>query len=344
MATIKQVAALAGVSPMTVSNVVGSRGQVREETRLRVLAAARELNYSLHGPARLLRTGRSRMIGLLLTLANNETLANFVQSVSKETYEAGYLLSVAVHEYDKSLEKAQLAALAEQRVAAVIAFPAGNDGEPYRLLQDAGIPVVFVSHRPPDINADLVMTDMEGATKAAVLHLLERNYRRVALLTPPTEMSASSARVAGYRAAYLEAGLAVPEGLIRHGLLSATDACRAMDDLLSTPVPPDAVVASGSALTRGVLLCLRQRNVAVPRRMAVVGSGELEWGTLTEPPLTATEIDGRQTGHEALRLALSRLEWGDRPAEPREVVLPYRLVIRASSAAGLADGRAVEVS
>ncbi|MBI2940562.1 MAG: LacI family DNA-binding transcriptional regulator [Chloroflexi bacterium] len=337
MPTIKEVAEEAGVSPSTVSNVFGGRVPVRQKTRQRVLAAAERLGYRPDGLARALRTGRSQTLGLLVPFITNSTMAAIIHAASKQAYTAAYGLMICALEDDPSLEQTHLQLLHRQRVDGVITLAASDDSRAYFALQQGGTPIVFVHRRPRGIAADLITPDHRTGVRSVVHHLLATGRRRIALLTAPESVGSSSDRAAGYREAYGEAGLPIPRGLIRTGLRVSGDAYRATRDLLYETRPPDAIIAGMASLTIGALACLRDQQVRIPDDIAYVGSGDLEWAPLVEPPLTMLEVDGGQIGHRAVTMLLERLDPQMPPTPPREVVVPVRLAVRRSSGASEAS-------
>jgi LacI family transcriptional regulator len=331
--TIKEVAALAGVSPTTVSYVLLDRKPVLPSTKERVMAAAQRLGYTPHGPAQALRTGRSRTIGLCVSVATNPTMGAIIQGASQRAYESGYVLSVAISARNPALERAHLQVLTRQRVAALILTPPAGEATPYAELQRAGIPVICVDSRPAGLEADLVAADHYQGTLAATSHLLASGRRRVALLTIPTSLGSSAARLAGYREAHARAGLPVPEELVRAELVSREAARAAVAELLAATQPPDAIIAGGPPLTLGALACLREKGIAIPDAVALVGSGDVSWAPLVEPALSLVEVDGEALGRKAVEVALARAETGLSGAPACDVFMPVALVVRASSAA-----------
>ena len=144
--TIAMVAKRAEVSLGTASKVLNGKEGVHPVLRQRVLAVAQELGYHPNGPAQALRTGRSRALGLCVSLISNPTMVAIMESAVREAFAAGYELTICAAEYEPALELAHLAALARQRVAAVITFATSADPAPYARLQASGIPVVFGDH------------------------------------------------------------------------------------------------------------------------------------------------------------------------------------------------------
>jgi LacI family transcriptional regulator len=329
-ANVTDVASLAGVSPGTVSNVFSRKPSVAPALRERVIAAARELHYTPHSVARALRTGRTRTIGLCVPLLTNPTIPAILQGASQAAYEAGYALTICTTEHKTDLEQAQLTALAQQRVAAVIALTVGADPEPYLELGRQGVPVVFEDHRPPKIAADLVAPDYYAGTLAALRHLFALGRRRVGLLYSLPHLSSNEARLRAYRDAHAEAGL-VPSGdLAVSGLFADATARRAVEDLLRLPAPPDALVAGNGVATAASLAVLKSAGIAIPEDIALVGTGDVLWAALAEPSLTMIAVPGEAVGRLAVKAALERLEEEDLP-ESRDLYLPAPLVVRRST-------------
>jgi DNA-binding LacI/PurR family transcriptional regulator len=360
MSTIKEVAARAGVSPSTVSNVFLGRVPVKERTKRRVLSAAQHLGYQPDGLAQALRTGRTRTLGLCVPFVTNPTIAAIVNGATRAAQEAGYAVSVCAIENDPHLQETYLDLLRRERVAAVISQPASSDPLPYAMLKRGGTALIFVDRRPADVEADFLTPDYRGAMREAVLHLFARGRRRIALVAGPRWIDSSRERIAGYEDAHREAALSGLFGSsisgVSHPSARASSSGAVIDeDLLVTPerrhgkTPreaiaellqrpagsrPDAVVAGSADVTLTALACLKELGVAVPQEVALIGTGQVDWAALASPPLTMIEIDGDALGRQAVHLALSRIaETAEEiPASPpRELRLPARFVVRESS-------------
>lgn len=341
MPTIKEVAARAGVSPSTVSNVMLGRVPVRDVTKRRVLAAARRLGYQPDGLAQALRSGRTRTLGLLLPHVTNPTIAAIVDGAARTAQEAGYATSICAIENDPKLQETYLDLLRRERVAAVIAQPAGHDPEPYAALHRGGASLVFIDRRPEGIDADFLTPDYRAATRDAVRHLLEAGRRRVALITGPRWIDSTHERIAGYEAAHIEAGMPVDEELIntrdrRPGAPRSGVIATYLRRQLALPATSrlDAVVAGSADVTLTVLAALHDLGVRIPHDVALAGTGQVDWARFAAPPLSMIEIDGALIGRRAVEIALARireLETGAPPAAPQSLVLPATFVARAST-------------
>ncbi|MHB1416604.1 MAG: LacI family DNA-binding transcriptional regulator [Chloroflexota bacterium] len=327
---MKDVAVLAGVSPSTVSIVLSGSGPASEQTRRKVLAAAKALGYQPDHFAGALRTGRNRAIGFCASHTTNSTVAAIIQGASLHAHRAGYALLVSAMADDPELERAHLEVMTRQRVAAVITYAATDDPAPYLRVQRAGIPVIFIGSRPAGITADVLMADYRQGTYLATRHLLETGRRRIGLLIAgaATRM-ANVARVEGYRAAHTEVGLAAGEQLIQTRPSKGDTTFAATDGLLSRGV--DAILASSTIVTVGVLSRLMERGMRIPADVAFVATGDIEWAGLVHPALTNIELDGERIGRRAVDLVLERIDQDFASLPPREVLVPVRLAIRESS-------------
>lgn len=336
-ATISHVAALAGLSVGTVSRVFSGNTTVKPASRQRVEKAAAALGYRPHPVARALRTGRTRIIGLSVSLAVsqalafNATAAAVIEAASSRANRAGYGLMLYPAESDPALEERNMETLVEERLAAVVSLPVLSVAAPYRPLQDAGLPLVFITQRPTGIAADRVAPDFSAGTALAAQHCLALGKRRVALLCADVRLDANIARCEGYVSAYRTAGIRPPAGLVVSGVYGVRDGYLAMEKLLDGPQPPDAVIAGHGTLTLGAYACLRHRRVRIPEQIAFVGTGSLPWSWLVEPSLTMIHVDGAELGRRAIEMALERLDPTMRQVSPREVLLPTRLVVRGST-------------
>lgn len=341
MTSIKEVAVLAGVSQSTVSNVFVGRVSVRPETRRRVLDAAAQLGYCPNGAAQVLRTGRSRALGLTVSFVTSPTDAAVVQGASKVARAAGYVLTVAVTEGNPEHEGEALDLLARQRVAALIAYAASDDPLPYRELQAGGCPLVFVGGRPRGVAADLVRSDSYSGTLAAARHLLRQGRRRVGLLLGVPWRETTITRLAAYCDALAEFGIARDDALIRLMIRTAAEGYVAAQELVGAGV--DAILAAVAPATLGVASAFADLGVRVPTDVALVGTGDLKWARLLTPPLAMIESNGEELGRMAATLAIERLN-GGQDLPPREFHLPVRFVARGSAGPGIAEAAVAEAS
>jgi LacI family gluconate utilization system Gnt-I transcriptional repressor len=311
--TLAQVAAHAGVSPITVSRVVRLPDMVSPATRKRVEAAMRALGYVPNLVAGSLASARTRAVGVLVPTVANAIFADTIQGISDVLEPLGYAVFLAQSGYDDMREEKMLAALLGRRPEALIMVgsPATEAGA--RMLRRARIPVVETWDLPAN-PIDAVAGFNNGAAGASVArHFASTGRERLAFVGGDDPRA--TRRWTGFHRAALDAGLQPPRRLVLARNAGAGVAAAA--DLNDR----DAVFAANDALAFGVMAGLRQAGRLVPDNIAVVGLGDLETGRLIAPSLSTIRIDGKAIGQTAGRLTVSR-------HGPRRVDLGFELVTR----------------
>jgi len=337
MSTITDVAQRAGVSTMTVSRVVNNSGYSSREARARVEAAIAELGYVPNALARQLRSRRTKTLALVVSDISNPFFTTIARGVEDVAVRHGF--SVMFCDTDESgKEEAQyLLMLIERQVDGVLLVPARSSGASFRLLLAHRMPVVVLDRRVAARKFDSVRCDSEAGAHALIRHLIELGHRRIAVLTGRRTISTSVDRVAGCRRALREAGLELDDELVRYGDFNfgspnRTDGHRMVREVLaSTSTPPTAIFAANNFIAFGAIRALREADLRVPEDMSVVAFDDLPAEWVADPFLTVAVQPAYEIGHRAATMLLDRIA-GDGVARGEDVVLPFQLVIRQSSA------------
>jgi len=327
-ATIKDVAAAAGVSVATVSRVLANKGFVRPELRLRVLEAAQSLSYQPNQAARSLRARTSNTIALLVSDIRNPFFTALSRAVEDACYAQGMSVFLGNTDEDPRRERMYLDLISAERVAGLIYSPTREAAEAFG-ESHPDIPTVIVDRVVSGVDLDSVVIDNAGAAYQLTTHLLENGYRRIAGVFGAASTT-GQARYAGYMQALREHG-------ITHAAQWATFANPRIEDgrtaaakLLDLPEPPDAIIGSNSLLTAGALMAIRERGLTIPAQVALAGFDDDTWTTLVEPPITVICQPTYEIGSTAAELLLQRL--ADPTRSTRQVMLKAQLVARASTA------------
>jgi LacI family transcriptional regulator len=325
--TIRDVAALAGVSIKTVSRVINSEYGVSAVTSARVANAIEALGFQPNHLARSLRQGRtSSTLGLVIEDAGNPFYSAIVQAVERAASERGFLLITASCEEDPARERQLVQSLLRRRVDALLLVPTASD-HAYLARETAdGTPVVFLDRPPTGIDADHVLLDNVGGARAAVTHLLAHGHERIAFIGDLETLYTTGERLEGYRQALDEAQLPIRDDLMRTGSHDASRAAEVVDDLLSLPPGrrPTALFAANNRNTVGALRAMR----AADGRVALIGFDDFELADLLALPVTVVRHDSYGMGAHAAELAFERLADPDPAA--RRIVLPTELIVRGS--------------
>jgi len=315
--TVLDVAKRAGVSRGTVSKAMNDTGQLRPETRRRVLAAAAELGFEPNLQARSLTSGRTFTVGLLTSDSIGRFSIPILQGVEDALGADSISVFLCDARGDAERERKYVRTLLNRRVRPSIG--------------SLPVPVVYAyaqSDRPQD---RAVISDDVQAGRLAVEHLLAGGRRRIGYVAGPVRMLAVRQREAGARAALEEAGLELPAALARYGPWSEEWGREAAADLVGEirAGAVDAVFCASDEIGRGVADGLRDAGVWVPDDAALVGVDN--WrplATSCRPPLTTVDLQLEQIGRVAAQELLARIAGGTATGAR---LLPGRLVVRASS-------------
>ncbi|MCD2443604.1 LacI family transcriptional regulator [Agromyces sp. SYSU K20354] len=316
MATIYEVAKLAGVSPATVSRVFNGVA-VSDEKVAAVREAARQLKFTPNRTARTLRKQESEVIALVIPDIENPYFTELARGVEDIAQEAGF--SVVLCNTDAQLEKeaTYLQIAISEHMAGVI-LAAASDQTNLDDIQAAGRPVVAVD-RGTGYDIDGVIMANRTAGQAATEHLVRAGYRRIACITGPQLIETAYERAQGWRAVIArQSPDADPDELLRYSTFRVDGGREAMEELLALPEPPDAVVAGNNLLGVGAIQVLTERGLTPPKLgVAVVGS--LPFTTLSPSAVTLVRLPARHMGVTAAKMLLERIAGDDQPA--RTVVL-----------------------
>ncbi|MBO3662104.1 LacI family DNA-binding transcriptional regulator [Microbacterium stercoris] len=328
--SIRDVAATAGVSVGTVSNVLNRPDSVPETTLDRVRAAIAELGYVRNDAARQLRAGRSTTVGLVVLDARNPFFSDLARGADDEAAKHG--LSVLIGNSDEQLDRELrlLSLFEEQRAHGVLISPIGDELERLRELRERGIPVVLVDRTAPGSGFSSVAVDDVRGGRLAARHLLDAGHRRLAYAGGPAELRQVADRAEGARAevASVEGAtldilpvesLTVAEGIAAGERIAALDPAQR----------PEAVFAANDLIALGLLQALTRAGISVPEDVALIGYDDIDFAAAAAVPLSSIRQPSLTMG--ATALAILADEAADPAREPRDVLFDPELVVRAST-------------
>jgi DNA-binding LacI/PurR family transcriptional regulator len=327
--TMSDVARLAGVSPMTVSNVINDRVPVSDSVRERVLAAIRDSGYQVNAAARHLRSGRSGVIGLAVPQIGNAYFGMLATLVIEEAQRHGYHVAI---EQTGALATGEVAAIAQSRrlqfdgliLSAV---------EIESLTPDRGNPIVLLGEQDLAGRFDRVTVPNEGGTAAATEHLIDQGCERIAVVTGGdlNRLTMFTRRYNGYRAALEDRGIK-PDPRLRFAVdaLSWEGARATGRRIADADLGIDGVVVFNDTVAMGVMRGLRDRGVSVPDDMRVIGFDDVPESAVYIPSLSTVSPDHRWKAAKAVELVVARI--ADPELPPREFTAPFTVVRRESTA------------
>ncbi len=318
MSTIYDVAALAKVSPATVSRVMNG-GKASPDRVKAVMAAAAKLDFVPNRNARRLRTQASELIAMLVPDIANPFYTTIVRAVEDVARAQGFAVMICNTDEDPAKEKEYLHAVVSEPVAGIISVPADRDTD-FDLAVLRGVPVVAIDRRPGRTDIDWVVIDnVRGASESTVV-LHDQGYRRVGCLSGPQFVETADRRAEGWRQGVLKATHHEPDAdyLVRcpYSIAGGRDG---MEKLMALPEPPDAVFAANNRLAIGALRYLDQIGKRPPE-VGLYSFGELPLITWRPDGLLIAHMPMREMGTMAAEMLLERIGGLKGPA--RRIVLP----------------------
>ena len=330
-ATITDVAKAAGVSIGAVSRILNRDPSltVRDETRAAVHQAIASLGYSPNPHARSLRMARTGSLAMILPEIDSPAFPAMIQGAQKAANERGYsmLLGGVGPDCDDPGLPARL--LQRNHVDGFLISSGLREADTLAALRSLKAPAVLLN-RYLDTNQPHVVLDDEGGAAALVRHLVALGHRRIAFLGS-SERFLGTRRVAGYKAALEEAGIAFDPGLVLEAGYDRAGGERVTEELLSLSRPPTAVFATNHLVAAGAMATAARRGVSVPAELSVGSFYDGPVAELLHPSLTAVRFPLEQLGFRAASMLIDLLE--GRPVERTDVVLRHEKVVKRGSTA-----------
>jgi LacI family transcriptional regulator len=333
---IEQIAALAQVSPATVSRVLNNYPHVRPALRERVLQVIKENNYTPHAAARSLASSRTKIIGLLIprsavVVFSDPYFPRIIQGITEACNRLGYYLMLSM--VSSTVEETFYKNLLRGRhFDGVLTLASDIDDPILPVVIKQNIPLVMVGNHPYFTNIISVDVDNRQGAFIAVGHLIENGHQVIATITGPLNTMVGIERRDGFKQALLEAGQPVVPDLIVEGDFTQESGYQAMQGLLARTPRPTAVFVANDTMAVGALRAIHDTGLRVPEDVAVASFDNLPIASYVNPALTSVHQPMFETGDVAAQILISMIE-GDMPVSSR-TLLPTSLVVRQSTGIG----------
>jgi LacI family transcriptional regulator len=329
MSTIKDVAALAGVSYTTVSHVINKSRPVSDHVRNEVEAAIRRLNYVPSAVARSLKQQSTCTIGLLVSNSSNPFFAELAQGIEDICYRAGYTVMLCNSDDQPDRQQIYLRVLLEKRIDGLIICSAGDDLGLADHLREAKVPVIIVDRAVKGVACDLIQIDHFKGGYLATRHLLEHKHKSIGCIAGPDTTTVSVERLNGYRKALAEAGAPFRSEWVVRGDFTAEGGYKAARVLLKR-AEITAVFASNDLMGIGLLRFAAEHGIRVPNHLSVIGFDGIDLGRYIYPALTTVGQSMRRQGELAASTLLERIRKGGE-GRLRKILMIPELTIREST-------------
>ena len=324
------VAKLAGVSHQTVSRVINDSAHVRPETRSRVLAAMRQLDYRPNSAARALVTGRSGTLGVVSFDTTLYGPGSTLFAIEQAAHAAGYFITiVSLLALDRKSVLGAVDRLRVQGVDGILVITPQEGAADALVNLPVGIPLVAVEAGRPNSVPLVAVDQFAGAVNATQL-LLDLGHETVWHVSGPREFLEAQQRVDGWRATLEAAGAHVPPVLV--GDWSPASGYR-VGLQLAGDLEVTAIFVANDQMALGVLRALHERGREIPREVSIVGFDDIPEAQYFTPPLTTVRQDFGEMGRSSLRLLLELIQDTGQP--PQRVTIAPELVVRRSTAPAL---------
>lgn len=338
--TIDDVAAAAGVSRSTVSRALGGYGQVSSGAGQKIIAAAERLNYRVNKIARSTRTGRTDTLGLIVADVGNRFFSQVTRGFSDTARESGFQVIISNTDEDVEEERKAFQVFQEGRVDGIAVSPALTE-TPNHLFEAvaAHIPIVTLDRRVPGLEVDCVLLNSRAAAKEAVSHLIAAGHRRIAVVTGLTALpspssshlarsSPGSERIAGYKDAMNEAGLAIEPGYILRQGPGSQQMAAGIHGLFHQQIPPTAIFATDENHALGAFIGIQTSDQTACRGVSLVAIDDPDWASVVSPRLSVVAQPSYELGALAAERLIARVQLRSDPVQ--EFILDYRWIGRES--------------
>ena len=338
MSSIKDVAREAGVSTATVSHVVNKTRYVSDEVRARVLAAVERCGYYPNAHARSLASGRTHILGLVVSDISNPFFPELVKSIEAAAFERGYDLVLSNTNYDPERTSHYVRRFIERKLTGVVIMTSELDAELIGELARREVSVVFLDLGQPGVHMSNLRVNYEAGIEEAILHLVSLGHTEISFISGPAHLRSAARRNESFRNS-MRRHLSDTRALVYRGDFKLEGGRRAAREILDARERPTAVMAANDMMALGAMVEFQSAGLDVPRDVSVVGFDDIAFASLAEPHLTTICLPRVELGRRAVEALMTTIEHPEQPGV--EINIPTYLVVRGSTAparAPLRDG------
>jgi DNA-binding LacI/PurR family transcriptional regulator len=325
---IHAVAKLAHVSIATVSRTINHIPTVNPKMAKRVWEAIRELDYFPNTQARALVSGRSRLLGLIVSEITNPFFPELIQGFEEVAVENGYEVLIGSTNYDPERMKSCIRRMVERNAEGVAVMTFGIEQPLLDQLADRKIPLVFVDVAPNRPGMSVLRIDYHHGIRQGVQHLAALGHRSIAFVAGPLRLHSAQSRLAAFKKALQECGIPVEEKFIIEGDHTMEGGLAAAARILEHKNLPTAIMCSNDMLAIGVLHKLSRSGLQVPGDVSIIGFDDIHMAEMMIPSLTSIQMSRADLARAAVSALRTHLE-GSTPK--REYTIDTHLVVREST-------------
>ncbi|QLB20773.1 transcriptional repressor PurR [Vespertiliibacter pulmonis] len=328
MATMKDIARLAGVSLSTVSHVVNRSRFVSPEITERVQNIITELNYKPSLVARSLKIKETNTFGMLVTASNNPFFSEVVRQVECYCERHHYHLIVVNTDNNSQSLKKHLDRLLAKQVDGLLLMCSEPQSVDMKIMANIHLPMVVIDWWQQPVNADIIHENSELGGYLATKALIDAGYTKIAVITGELSKSLSVNRLKGYKRAFIEKNLPICEDWIVESHFCYEGGVQATSKLLSLPNRPQAIFAMSDSIAIGAYHAIWQAKLAIPQDIAIIGYDNIELAQFLSPPLSTIHQPKARLAKNAVEQLLARINDPNKPFKTTQ--LTPELIVRQS--------------
>jgi LacI family transcriptional regulator len=331
--TIQDIAKRLNTTAATVSRALNDHPRISKATKEAVKKMAFELNYQPNNIASALRSGKSKLIGVIVPTANRAFFSTVVRGIEEVAIQHNYRVIISQSYDDPKKEEETIDALFSARVDGIIASTGKKTlvFDHYRKVIEKGIPLILFDRGNPELKVSQVLIDDYQGAYQAVKHLIEQGCKRIAHFTSVNKISIYKDRLRGYTDALRDAGIDIQEELIIESDLQLEDGRICMEQLLALKQRPDAVFSSSDYGAMGAMQVLKENKINIPEEVALVGFSNEPFTSYTDPPLSSVDQTSISMGRITAKAFFDQLNADKSDFTPQKTILSPQLIIRGSS-------------
>lgn len=331
--TITDIAKELGIAPATVSRALSDHHEISANTKKKVKAVAERLDYRPNKMASSLRSGKTKIIGVLIPTAEHLFFGSVIHGISNLASKHGYDVLIYQSNESEEFEKKGIDTFIGARVDGILVSISKNtmDFSHFKSVKEKNIPIAFFDRTNDDLGISSVVTDDYFGAYLATESLIQSGYKSIAHISGPIHIKAFSERIRGYEAALKQYEIPFDNNLVYTGNISIDAGRKGVNSFLNHTNKPDAVFAVEDFTALGVLKELKEKGIKVPEEFGVIGFCNDLFGEHITPSLSTVDQKTVQMGEEAFHLIYDLIsKKGEKTNHQRRILTPA-LIIRESS-------------
>ena len=327
---IKVIAEKACVSTATVSRVLSGFPGVKEKTRKKVMKIISELNYEVDGIARSLRQKKTFKIGVIVENVLSQFYSTLAKSIEDVASKYGYSVILCNADDDPEKELKYLKVLRSSRVDGIIIAPTGKNAGYINNLLQSNIKIVLIDRLIEGVDCDAILVDNEKGAYTAVKYLIDKGYKKIAIIDGFIDRTTGKERLSGYLKALSEGNIPRNDDFIKIGNFKKRTGIMLAKELLESKNKPEAIFVANVDLTLGALLSIKNLNLKIPDDIAIIGFDDSDWAQILESPLTTISQPVYDLGSTAAEMLIKNIENDNSKKEKSIVTFNTKLIERDS--------------